>query len=137
MSTNRKVSLSAAYRRLAVSFAILCLFSLHALGQTAPASPGTGTLRGSMTFVLSSSGHIQSIVNPPGNPKAKYFLNTDLSLTADKWIESATAHPGSWWDHWLRWYDARGDGKRRAPAHLGSVAHPAGDPAPGRYVHQH
>ncbi len=94
-------------------------------------------LRGSMTFVLSSSGHIQSIVNPPGNPKAKYFLNSDLSLTADKWIESATAHPGSWWDHWLKWYDARGDGKRRAPAHLGSVAHPAGDPAPGRYVHQH
>ncbi len=94
-------------------------------------------LRGSMTFVLSSSGHIQSIVNPPGNPKAKYFLNSDLSLTADKWIESATAHPGSWWDHWSKWYEARGGGKRAAPAHLGSDAHPAGDPAPGRYVHQH
>jgi poly[(R)-3-hydroxyalkanoate] polymerase subunit PhaC len=94
-------------------------------------------LRGSMTFVLSSSGHIQSIVNPPGNPKAKYFLNSDLSLTADKWIESATAHPGSWWDHWLKWYDARGGGKQPAPARLGSDAHPAGDPAPGRYVHQH
>ena len=94
-------------------------------------------LRGSMTFVLSSSGHIQSIVNPPGNPKAKYFLNSDLSLTADKWIETATAHPGSWWDHWIKWYDARGGGKRPAPAQLGSNAHPAGDPAPGRYVHQH
>ena len=94
-------------------------------------------LRGSMTFVLSSSGHIQSIVNPPGNPKAKYFLNSDLSLAADKWIETATAHPGSWWDHWSKWYEARGGGKRPAPSHLGSDAHPAGDPAPGRYVHQH
>src|SRR5262245_25063878 len=94
-------------------------------------------LRGSMTFVLSSSGHIQSIVNPPGNPKAKYFLNSDLSLTPDQWIENATPHPGSWWDHWLKWYDSRGGSKRPAPSHLGSERHPAGDPAPGRYVHQH
>jgi polyhydroxyalkanoate synthase len=94
-------------------------------------------LRGSMTFVLSSSGHIQSIVNPPGNPKAKYFLNSDLSQTADQWIENATAHPGSWWDHWLKWYDSRGGGKRPAPSRLGSDLHPAGDPAPGRYIHQH
>lgn len=94
-------------------------------------------LRGSMTFVLSSSGHIQSIVNPPGNPRAKYFLNRDLSLPADQWLESATPHPGSWWDHWLKWYDSRGGNRRATPAHLGSHAHPAGDPAPGRYVHQH
>ena len=94
-------------------------------------------LPGSMTFVLSSSGHIQSIVNPPGNPKSKYFLNTDLSLPADKWLETATTHSGSWWDHWLKWYEGHGGGKRAAPAHLGSSAHPAGDPAPGRYVHQH
>jgi polyhydroxyalkanoate synthase len=93
-------------------------------------------LGGKMKFVLSSSGHIQSIVNPPGNPKAKYYLNDDLTLGADKWLESATPHPGSWWDDWLKWYDAHGDGKRAAPRRLGSKAHPAGDPAPGRYVHQ-
>jgi polyhydroxyalkanoate synthase len=93
-------------------------------------------LNGKMRFVLSSSGHIQSIVNPPGNPKAKYYLNDDLGLSADKWLESATAHPGSWWDHWLNWYEAHGGGKRAAPKRLGSKAHPAGDPAPGRYVHQ-
>jgi polyhydroxyalkanoate synthase len=93
-------------------------------------------LRGKMQFVLSSSGHIQSIVNPPGNPKAKYYLNDDLSLSADRWLDTATAHPGSWWDHWLKWYEARGGGKRPAPATLGSDAHPPGDPAPGRYVHQ-
>lgn len=93
-------------------------------------------LRGEMRFVLSSSGHIQSIVNPPGNPKAKYYLNDDLSLSPAQWLESASAHPGSWWDHWLKWYEARGGGKRAAPAALGSDAHPAGDPAPGRYVHQ-
>ncbi|HKZ73382.1 MAG TPA: alpha/beta fold hydrolase, partial [Steroidobacteraceae bacterium] len=43
-------------------------------------------LKGPMQFVLSSSGHIQSIVNPPSNPKAKYYLNPDLSLPADEWL---------------------------------------------------
>jgi polyhydroxyalkanoate synthase len=93
-------------------------------------------LKGKMQFVLSSSGHIQSIVNPPGNPRAKYYLNDDLTLSADRWLESATAHPGSWWDHWLTWYEAHGNGKQVAPATLGSAVHPASDPAPGRYVHQ-
>jgi polyhydroxyalkanoate synthase len=93
-------------------------------------------LRGNMRFVLSSSGHIQSIVNPPGNPKARYYLNPDLSLSADQWLEGAVATPGSWWDDWLKWYEAHGGGLRDAPASLGSEKHPPGDPAPGRYVHQ-
>ncbi len=93
-------------------------------------------LKGEMQFVLTSSGHIQSIVNPPGNPKARYYVNTDLSQPADKWLEGATAHPGSWWEHWRKWYETRGGGLRPAPTSLGSRAHPPGDPAPGRYVHQ-
>jgi polyhydroxyalkanoate synthase len=93
-------------------------------------------LRGDMRFVLSSSGHIQSIVNPPGNPKARYYLNPDLSLNAEQWLEGATATPGSWWDDWMKWYEAHGGGLRDAPASLGSAKHPPGDPAPGRYVHQ-
>jgi len=93
-------------------------------------------LKGQMQFVLTSSGHVQSIVNPPGNPKARYYVNPDLSQPADKWLAGATAHPGSWWEHWLKWYEARGGGLRPAPTTLGSAAHPPGDPAPGRYVHQ-
>jgi polyhydroxyalkanoate synthase len=93
-------------------------------------------LKGPVTFVLSSSGHIQSIVNPPTNPKAKYFLNPDLSLPAKRWLEGATAHDGSWWDHWRGWLAGQAGGERAAPEVLGSAAHPPGDPAPGRYVHQ-
>jgi polyhydroxyalkanoate synthase len=93
-------------------------------------------LRGKIDFVLSSSGHIQSIVNPPTNPKAKYFLNGTLPEDAESWLASATEHAGSWWEHWSRWYSQHGDGEVAAPATLGSVMHPAGDPAPGRYVHQ-
>ena len=93
-------------------------------------------VKGPVTFVLSSSGHIQSIVNPPTNPKARYFLNPDLKLPAKQWLERAAAHEGSWWGHWRDWVVAQGGGERKAAALLGSQAHPAGDPAPGRYVHQ-
>ncbi len=93
-------------------------------------------VRGPVTFVLSSSGHIQSIVNPPSNPKAKYYLNPDLSLDAAQWLASATAHEGSWWPHWTRWIRTHSGAEKAAPRTLGSAAYPATDPAPGRYVHQ-
>jgi polyhydroxyalkanoate synthase len=93
-------------------------------------------LRGKIDFVLSSSGHIQSIVNPPTNPKARYFLNPELPDDAEAWLAAATEHAGSWWDHWSRWYGQHGGGEVTAPRAPGSERHPAGDPAPGRYVHQ-
>ncbi len=93
-------------------------------------------LRGKIDFVLSSSGHIQSIVNPPTNPKAKYFLNDMLPDSPEDWLAGASEHAGSWWTHWAGWYRTHGGGEVPAPATLGSAAHPAGDPAPGRYVHQ-
>jgi polyhydroxyalkanoate synthase len=93
-------------------------------------------LKGKLDFVLSSSGHIQSIVNPPTNPKAKYFLNDNLPDDAEAWRAGASEHTGSWWDHWKEWYRRHGDGEVPAPKTLGSDRYPAGDPAPGRYVHQ-
>jgi polyhydroxyalkanoate synthase len=93
-------------------------------------------LRGKIDFVLSSSGHIQSIVNPPTNPKAKYFLNPELPDDAEAWLAGAAEHAGSWWDHWRQWYAQHGGGEVTAPRGPGSERHPAGDPAPGRYVHQ-
>jgi polyhydroxyalkanoate synthase len=93
-------------------------------------------LRGKIDFVLSSSGHIQSIVNPPTNPKAKYFLNSTRTDDAETWLAGASEHTGSWWDHWSKWYAQHGAGEVPAPTALGSSLYPAGDPAPGRYVHQ-
>lgn len=93
-------------------------------------------VKGAMTFVLSSSGHIQSIVNPPSSPKAKFYLNPDLSQDADSWLAGATSHDGSWWTHWSEWFASQAGPERAPPTQLGSRAHPPGDPAPGRYVHQ-
>lgn len=91
---------------------------------------------GNVRFVLSSSGHIQSIVNPPSNPKARYYLNDEHGPDPEAWLEGARAHRGSWWALWLEWARQHSAGEAEAPKRLGSDAHPPGAPAPGRYVFQ-
>jgi len=86
------------------------------------------------TFVLSNSGHIQSLLNPPGNPKSFFWCGAPRGVSAEKWLAGAAKHPGSWWPHWLEWIKAR-SGELRAPAaEAGSAARPPLDRAPGRYV---
>jgi polyhydroxyalkanoate synthase subunit PhaC len=89
---------------------------------------------GRSTFVLANSGHIQSLLNPPGNPKAYFLSGGAKPATAEAWLEQATKHTGSWWPHWLEWIKARSGECLPAPAELGGDQHPPIDPAPGRYV---
>jgi polyhydroxyalkanoate synthase len=92
------------------------------------------TFGGDTRFVLSSSGHIQSLINPPGNPKSKYYLNATLPASAEAWLDGAQAEAATWWGNWTDWLSARSGEKRAAPAALGSERHPAGVSAPGTYV---
>lgn len=91
---------------------------------------------GQCEFVLSSSGHIQSILNPPGNPKARYMTNPDRPLDPKAWQEDATKHTDSWWLHWQKWLTARSGAVKKAPSKLGNKRYPAGEAAPGTYVHE-
>jgi polyhydroxyalkanoate synthase len=91
---------------------------------------------GDTRFVLSSSGHIQSLINPPGNPKAKFYLNPELATHADAWLASAQAEKDSWWSDWRDWLSARSGERRGAPAVLGNERHPSLAGAPGTYVMQ-
>jgi polyhydroxyalkanoate synthase subunit PhaC len=92
-------------------------------------------LGGESQFVLSSSGHIQALVNPPGNPKASFLTNAALPEDPDEWLASAVEQQGTWWDHWLDWLGARSGDLRQAPRRLGTSSYPPLEPAPGRYVH--
>ncbi|MEM8635492.1 MAG: alpha/beta fold hydrolase, partial [Pseudomonadota bacterium] len=56
-----------------------------------------------ITFVLSNSGHLQSLLNPPGNPKAQYFSNKELPESADDWAANAEEVKASWWPAWGQW----------------------------------
>jgi polyhydroxyalkanoate synthase subunit PhaC len=93
-------------------------------------------LGGNAEFVLSSSGHIQALVNPPGNPKARYHVNPALPDDPDRWLAAAETRTGSWWEHWLGWLAERSGDERQAPGTVGSAAYPTLESAPGSYVRQ-
>jgi len=86
------------------------------------------------TFVLSNSGHIQSLLNPPNNPKAFFWTGAEEADDPEAWQKQAERRAGSWWPHWLEWITARSGEKKPAPASLGTAHLPALDAAPGRYV---
>ena len=96
----------------------------------------TQVLGGPSQFVLSSSGHIQSLINPPGNPKASYHTDGPDAEDPQGWLAGATQFRGSWWEHWAQWIGARSGERASAAQQLGSERYPPLDPAPGRYVHQ-
>jgi polyhydroxyalkanoate synthase len=92
-----------------------------------------------VTYLLSQSGHMQAILNPPGNPKAKYFVQKKkgkLPATAERWIEGAEEVAGSWWPFWMEWLQARSGKEVDAPEQVGSKKYPGTDAAPGLYVRE-
>jgi polyhydroxyalkanoate synthase len=91
---------------------------------------------GEVEFVLNSSGHVQSLVTPPDNFKAKYFTNPRPANDAETWYQSATQHKGSWWEHWTEWLGRRSGEKRPAPEEAGNAQYPPLQAAPGSYVFQ-
>ncbi|WP_147125547.1 class I poly(R)-hydroxyalkanoic acid synthase [Shimia ponticola] len=86
------------------------------------------------TFILSESGHIAGIVNPPSKKKYGHYINPDLKRAAEPWKEKADFHDGSWWPRWDAWLQDRNeDGKVKARKPGGSK-HDSLPQAPGTYV---
>ena len=88
----------------------------------------TQLVSGPAQYMLSFSGHIASMVNPPGNPKSWYATQDRCPPDANGWLAGALRHEGTWWEHWAAWAAER-SGDEVAPPSL-----PAGEAAPGRYV---
>jgi polyhydroxyalkanoate synthase subunit PhaC len=93
-------------------------------------------LGGDSEVIITSTGHIQTVVNPPGKPRARYFAGPGIEPDPQAWLQQATAVEGSWWPRYADWLVDRSGEERDAPAKLGSRTHPIRDPAPGRYVHE-
>ncbi|MDO9338713.1 MAG: alpha/beta fold hydrolase [Caulobacter sp.] len=87
-------------------------------------------------FVLSQAGHIQALLNPPGNPKAKYFHSSERpGASIDAWMNGqAEEKAGSWWPFWTQWLGERSGAKKAAPKTLGSKKYRPMEPAPGLYA---
>lgn len=87
----------------------------------------------SKKFILSESGHIAGIVNPPSKKKYGHYTNEDMSLSSEDWKAGAEFHEGSWWGRWGEWLSERSGAqvKARIP---GDSGYDVLCPAPGTYV---
>jgi polyhydroxyalkanoate synthase len=94
----------------------------------------TQLLGGSSRFVLSTSGHIAALVNPPGNPKASFQMNKANPADPDEWLKTAETRPGTWWNDASAWLAERCGALRPAPEQLGGGGLRPIVEAPGTYV---
>jgi polyhydroxyalkanoate synthase len=85
------------------------------------------------TFVLSQSGHVAGIINPPSKGKYGHYTQDGPPQDPDAWKAAATFHPGSWWPRWGAWLSERSGAMVRART-PGDSQHPVLSPAPGTYV---
>ena len=99
-----------------------------------PTYKATQLYSGEIRFILSASGHIAGVVNPPAAGKYCYWVNDDTPADPDKWLAGAEQHDGSWWPDWDKWV------KQHSPKELVDARQP-GDgklkplcDAPGTYV---
>jgi len=98
---------------------------------------GPRILGGKSRFVLSGSGHIAGMINPPAANKYGYWTNDKLPAAADEWLKTAAQHEGSWWTDWLGWLKphlgpqvpAREPGKNGSKGKTKVL-----EPAPGSYA---
>jgi polyhydroxyalkanoate synthase subunit PhaC len=95
----------------------------------------TQLLSGSRRFVLSTSGHIAAMVNPPGNDKAGYQVAADSPADPQEWLRRAETGRGSWWPDYAAWLGERCGEQKDAPPELGGGGLTPICDAPGTYVY--
>ena len=95
---------------------------------------GSKSFGGPVKFVLSGSGHIAGVVNPPDRHKYQYWTGPKpTNANLERWLAKAVEHPGSWWPDWLAWLTALDAAQVPARAPGGGKLEPIED-APGSYV---
>ena len=97
----------------------------------------TQLLGGRPRFLLSTSGHIAAMVNPPGNDKARYQMAKECPEDPQEWLRRAETCHGSWWPDYAGWLAERCGEERAAPDELGGGGLTPICDAPGTYVYDH
>jgi polyhydroxyalkanoate synthase subunit PhaC len=95
---------------------------------------GSQFFGGPVKYVLSGSGHIAGVVNPPSSGKYQFWTNDNIKdITLADWLKGAQEHKGSWWPDWHGWL--AGIDAEEVPARaVGTEAMPPIEDAPGGYV---
>jgi polyhydroxyalkanoate synthase subunit PhaC len=97
----------------------------------------TQLLAGRHRFVLSTSGHVAAMVNPPGNAKARYQLAKECPEDPQEWLRLAETCHGSWWPDYADWLAERCGDEQAAPGELGGGGLAPISDAPGTYIYDH
>jgi polyhydroxyalkanoate synthase subunit PhaC len=95
---------------------------------------GAQLFSGPVTFVLSKSGHIAGIINPPGTRQYGHFTGPSVTgISADEWFAASETHVESWWTEWSTWIRKYAGDKvgARVPGDAELVVL---EPAPGSYA---
>ncbi len=85
------------------------------------------------TFIVSQSGHVAGIINPPSKNKYGHYTNPIVSGAPEDWMEAAKFNEGSWWPRWEGWLK-KSSGKEVKARIPGIKSHPVLEKAPGTYV---
>jgi polyhydroxyalkanoate synthase len=95
---------------------------------------GSQFFGGPVKYVLSGSGHIAGVVNPPASNKYQYWTNDNIKdVNVAQWMKGAVEHKGSWWPDWRQWLGEL-DPEQVPARTVGSEALPPIEDAPGSYV---
>jgi polyhydroxyalkanoate synthase len=97
----------------------------------------TQLLGGRPRFLLSTSGHVAAMVNPPGNDKARYQMAKECPEDPQEWLRLAETCHGSWWPDYANWLAERCGEEKAAPDDLGGSGLTPICDAPGTYVYDH
>ena len=89
---------------------------------------------GNIKFVLSNSGHVAAMVNPPSNPKATFQVGSVNPPDHREWLAQAETVQGSWWPDYTAWLAERSGEMKQAPRTLGNTHFRPLGPAPGAYI---
>jgi polyhydroxyalkanoate synthase len=97
---------------------------------------GARLFGGSRRFVLSKSGHIQALVNPPSpESRSSFRVSEEMPASTGQFVAEVPTTPGSWWPDYVAWLAERSGDLRAAPKTLGNARHKPTAKAPGSYVH--
>ncbi len=94
---------------------------------------GSSLFGGPVDFVLTGSGHIAGVVNPPDKQKYQYWTGGKAEGQYEDWMTGTEEHKGSWWPHWHAWVEAKDDSRVPARKPGGKALNAIAD-APGTYV---
>ena len=92
--------------------------------------------KGRHRFIVSTGGHVQTILRPPNLANIEFYSNQHFPKLADEWIKGAERNKGSWWSDWSAWLSSESGRSRAAPERIGNAEYSPVMAAPGAYVRE-